>query len=156
FVPLDGRTPAAAPRVLVDGIEGAGVFTFSSDGKSLAYTRRVASRLLWLVTLDDPAAADPRPHARPLPPGPGPKVLAGISPDGTRVAYVGVDGKRVMFFVQPLDGVVPRRVFGAELDDLDLAWSPDGDKLAFLDAHGIGTVAIADGHVTSAPMPSLT
>ena len=72
----------------------------------------------------------------------------GVSPDGTRLAYVS-EGK---LMVVGIGGGEPQQVYaGTASDDQAPAWSPDGGKL-LIDATDPGVLDVATGALT--PLPS--
>ncbi len=54
-----------------------------------------------------------------------------VSPDGTRIAFVGRDGDNRDVYVVNTDGTGLRRLTAAPGDDDQPAWSPDGTRIAF-------------------------
>ena len=64
-----------------------------------------------------------------------------ISPDGSLVAYIRVDGQganaKSKFVVQKLGGGSPIQEILASGDNINLSWTPDGHALSYL--HTIGS-----------------
>jgi len=103
----------------------------SPDGTEVLYLRRfndiMSDRTLshvWRVNLDgtghEPLLADHHSYASPR-----------WSPDGTRIAYMVQRDKRTALFVQYLSSGREALIGTFEESPTDLAWSPNGDALAF-------------------------
>ncbi len=120
-----------SPETLVYGLTPAADPAISPDGASIVYTRTVTSREtgkaathLWLIgrngtgrrqlTFSGSANGSPR-----------------FSPDGTELAFVSDRVERAGIFVLPLAGGEAREVTRYPTPIADLAWSPDGTRLAF-------------------------
>jgi Tol biopolymer transport system component len=58
-----------------------------------------------------------------------------FSPDGTMIAYNGDVGGVRQIFISNVDGSTPRRVTEGSADDIQAAWSPDGEVLWFVRSH---------------------
>jgi serine/threonine-protein kinase len=71
-----------------------------------------------------------------------------ISPDGSRMVFVGQAGERasgaLQIFLRSLDELVARPVPGTE-DALQPRFSPDGESLAFIEARGIAALPLSGG-----------
>jgi len=146
FVPLTDGRPSGQLQRVVGAHEAYVPFSITGDDKTMAYTRFQLPRKLWTVTLSGANAADPMPRARLLLADFVPKVLCGISPDSTQIAYLGLDGQMGTLFVVSLMGGTPRRLLRGEWESLSAAWSPDSQTLAFVDGDGISAVSARDGH----------
>ncbi|MDA1017000.1 MAG: S9 family peptidase [Planctomycetota bacterium] len=104
----------------------------SPDGKHVVYVRNAmdimtdrAISTLWV------AATDGKAH-RPLTTGSRHDQSPRWSPDGTRIAYVGKDGDRSHVFCRWIaSGETARMTGNLTETPMDLAWSPDGEWLAF-------------------------
>jgi serine/threonine-protein kinase len=72
----------------------------------------------------------------PTPDGPGPQTLFDVHPNGTQIAYIGVDPNdtadtpETAIYVRDLDSARPRRLEGTE-HAKRLSYSPSGDQIAF-------------------------
>jgi eukaryotic-like serine/threonine-protein kinase len=75
--------------------------------------------------------------------------MAGVSPDGSRIAYVGVEGAVRGVYVRGLDDFATVRVRGTDTVSDCCAFSPDSRSLVFGLADGsVKKVSLADGLVT--------
>jgi Tol biopolymer transport system component len=75
--------------------------------------------------------------------------MAGVSPDGSRVAYIGVEGAVRGVYVRRLDDFATVRLRGTETVSDCCAFSPDGRSLVLGLADGsVIKVSLADGLVT--------
>jgi eukaryotic-like serine/threonine-protein kinase len=106
----------------------------SPDGKSVVYSVLSASDSLAhiaRISIDGGAPVD---LAR------GNVFNPAISPDGTLVAYVRIDGQgasaKVKFVVQKLEGGAPIQEIPASGDNANLGWTPDGHALTYLHTAG--------------------
>jgi hypothetical protein len=147
---FDLRHPRGALRVAGDGVPGFESLhpieqrTLAIDGRLLAFSAQDgAGDRLWVRPWSRRATPEKRPPALALgelrevaatPPGGGRFVQItdpAFSPDGTRLAFVGVppDGKRDVFVV-PVAGGEARRLTDDYWSERDLAWGPDGILLA--------------------------
>jgi Tol biopolymer transport system component len=120
---LTGPSAAVLEGVLNDSFSGAGFFAVSSAG-SLVYapgaSHLSARRLVWVDRSGrrSPITSARRPFASPR-----------VSPDGRRVALF-LEETAVNIWVYELARDILTRVsFG--LDDHNVAWSPDGTRIAF-------------------------
>ena len=87
--------------------------------------------------------------------GPGTIVVASLSPDEKRLAFIRHDTSRTGLFVANLDGSNERQLVGREQPDHlypTVAWSPDGKTLGFGDgtyrsgdSSGVSAVAVEGG-----------
>ena len=75
--------------------------------------------------------------------------VAGVSPDGSRVAYIGVEGAVRGVYVRRLDDFATVRLRGTDTVTDCCAFSPDSRSLAFATADvGVEKVSLADDLVT--------
>jgi hypothetical protein len=74
--------------------------------------------------------------------------MLALSPDGSRVVYVGRSGSAWQLFVRPLDRFELQPIAGTE-GASDPVFSPDGQWLGFFSASKLKKVAVAGGPVTT-------
>jgi Tol biopolymer transport system component len=107
----------------------------SPDGKSVVYALQSASDSLAHITRISIDGGSPVDLAR------GNVSNPAISPDGSLVAYIRVDGQganaKSMFVVQKLEGGAPIQEIPAPGDNGNLDWTPDGHALTYL--HTVGS-----------------
>ena len=155
-------TPRGVPETLLTGLEvsnyaGPRRFSISGDGDRLVYAKGGEFANLWTVDLDQGEGAEVRPLTRGTAMNTWPK----LSPDGTRVVYVGGRaGARDLFSI-PAAGGAPRRLTFLEAVHSEPAWSPDGSVVAgVLNRDGRAHLFIVDldapseVRVLDGPMPS--
>ena len=114
----------------------------------------LTAALIWLrVTPSAPAASFTAPHRATillpagvtLPLNIAPADRLAISPDGARLAFVGVAaGRRMMLWLQSLNDESARLVEGSEGASAPF-WSPDSRTVAFRQASQLMTLNIAEG-----------
>ncbi len=138
YDPLPDLPPPLTPEDLY-GFRFLADAQLSPDGARIAYAVRTIDReknayrsAIWLVPFDGSAPG------RQLTSGPGQDALPRWSPDGRRIAFVSdragepeAKKKPRNVFVLPLGGGEARQLTSFEEDCADLAWSPDGRRLAF-------------------------
>ena len=97
---------------------------FSSDGQWVAYVT-VPQGTLWRSRIDGTERLRlTSPLAR--------AALPRWSPDGKQIAYVVVEpGKPWKIFLVPVEGGKPRALLSENLPEIDMNWSPDGNKMIF-------------------------
>ena len=106
--------------------------SLSPDGAWLAYSRAVIDRKSMKERSHLVLASIPDGEHRPLTQGSS-DTAPRFSPDGTQVAFVRPDERgRKQLWVIPLDFGEARRVTGVEGGVGDIAWSPDGGRIAFV------------------------
>jgi Tol biopolymer transport system component len=138
-------------------------------GRATAWRQRVAdplvitlavamvaamSALAWILLTRGETGSAPQPRARftlDLPPGAslnidGPGNSLALSPDGSRLAYVG--GPSARLFVRHLDSLTPQPLAGTEQAN-NPVFSPDGRWIAFFSRRGIERLPVGGGPVTT-------
>jgi dipeptidyl aminopeptidase/acylaminoacyl peptidase len=152
-VPSTGGTP----RQITDGSWNDGAPAWSPDGKTLYFSGLRLPDADYHLRESEVYAVDvASKQVRQLTHRHGPDHSPVVSPDGRRIAYVGVDSSHWTYSVQKLyvmgaDGSAPHAVEG-DLDrsPSDVTWAPGSDGVYFTVAdHGVHDVFFADleGHV---------
>lgn len=68
-----------------------------------------------------------------------------VSPQGTHLAYPGSDENRTTINLRSLDSLATATLVGSRADPWNLAFSPDGERLAFLTGRRLQTVSAGGG-----------
>jgi Tol biopolymer transport system component len=128
--PADDTLPAFQPMD-VFALQWADRPQLSPDGTRIVYERTffdlqkdVRRSNLWLID------ADGR-RRRPLTTGATRDGQAEWSPDGTRIAYVALDGEKPQIHVRWVDSGAVARITQLTESPGALSWSPDGELIAF-------------------------
>jgi len=84
-----------------------------------------------------------------------PVAVPRYSPDGKWIAFFRFEDGGRDIWIAPADGGAEARVIDDPADDLQPAWSPSGDRLAFVSARGgrsqIWTVGVSNGRTVGEP-----
>jgi Tol biopolymer transport system component len=148
---MTGPAYPVVDDVLHDSFEGAGQFAVSRNGTMVYAAGASLSPLRRLVWVDRGG------RRTPITPSPGSYSSPRVSPDGSRIALFQGDLSLSLWVYSLGQGTMTRISFGS--DDHDVAWSPDGQRVAFESGRdGIHQVYVrpADGsgedrQVTSGP-----
>ena len=135
--PASTQTPKPFTADAIFQLEFADDPRISPDGTRIVYVRTSndiqsdrARRSLWIVNSDGS-------DHRPLITGPGDYTSPRWSPDGTRLAYIEIgEGERQAHIVGLKNGET-ETLTDAALSPSDLAWSPDGQFVAFTAPVGV-------------------
>jgi len=138
YIAPDGR-PRGAPEILQTGLSGPDGLRITSDGRKLVYTKWQTRVNLWVAT-------GSREHhhftTTQLTHGTAYKTGGRLSPDGRLIAYVQHEQDRGDVFVLGIEGGTPRRVTSSGTATSTPAWSPDGQRLAFVGTAGGGRAKV--------------
>jgi serine/threonine protein kinase len=130
---ISATRKGAEPEVLADGLQTGEFFTLSSDGARLAYTREDDHSNLWKVEL--PAAGkSARPEISRVTSSTSFYGGPSFSPDGHWIAFaLGPNPDETNIFKMPVAGGEPVQLtFFEGAKAASPAWSPDGERIAFL------------------------
>ena len=129
--PLLQAAPPAFQPMDVFALQWADHPVLSPDGKQIVYERGFFDTMkdqrrsnLWLIDVASGAQ-------RPLTTGAVRDGQAAWSPDGRRIAYVGMDGDKAQVFVRWVASGETARLTQLQQGPGNLAWSPDGRWIAF-------------------------
>jgi serine/threonine protein kinase len=165
-LPVDARKgrPTGRPDVLATGLEAWGAagdkrmatLSMSRDGQRVAYTRMVRYGNLNLTTLRATERDRALTNSTTL------KGSAVLSPDGKRAAYIEVlPGKGGdVWVIDVATGAARQVTFGGHNDlggvSQNIAWSPDGKRIALVDSSlNVGIIdAEGDGRITRYRAPA--
>lgn len=151
-------TPRPVTRFDRDDGQLVASLAFSDDGSRLVFVRGGGENA---AGTHPNAASDPRGVAQEIwtvgRTGLAERVAEGhspaLSPDGRTVAFVHKDSEKVTdVWLAPAGGGTPKRAIALMGDERELAWSPDGARLAFVSHRGthsyVGVYAPATTSVT--------
>src|SRR4051794_16787112 len=139
--------PAAAPGAVVNGAGSRRIPKAALIAAPLLALAFATGGWRWVATRPPDVSAW---RVRPLTAYSGLESMPALSPDGKLVAFVwnGDAGDNFDIYVKPIgDETLPLRITTDAAPDSSPAWSPDGDKLAFLRRVGNETrVMVASSH----------
>jgi Tol biopolymer transport system component len=119
-----------SPEPVTSGVSAtAQQFSFSADGKHLAYVSQIQSANIQRLPFD-PESGQVVGETEWVTRGSGLTWFPNISPDGRRLVY-GSRGPQEDLFVTLAGGSSPRRLTNDPYNDRMPRWSPDGKKILF-------------------------
>jgi Tol biopolymer transport system component/DNA-binding winged helix-turn-helix (wHTH) protein len=124
-------------------------------GTAVASTALVAGALLWLWRpTPDVRPAEPRP----LTSYPGSESQASFSPDGSQFAFVwnGADERNFDIYAQAIGAERPLRLTTDPAPDFSPAWSPSGERIAFIRTEEGGAARVLVIPATGGPEHQIT
>ncbi|MEN1727630.1 MAG: S9 family peptidase [Pseudomonadota bacterium] len=133
FLMADGHE--LKPRLQAEdlfGLQWASGVEISPDGERIVYVRAINDIMsdrtrsnLWVIDADGG-------NHRPLVSGPESASSPQFAPDGNRLAYLARSGEQTQLFVHWLDSGQTALVSNLTQTPSSLAWSPDGQSIAFV------------------------
>jgi dipeptidyl aminopeptidase/acylaminoacyl peptidase len=114
-------------------VPGDGPFSWSPDGRKIAFARRHnGSSQVYVMNADGSGVRRLTSRPRPRAGGSWNVFAGGWSPDGRKLALAAWGPRNVEIYVMNADGSGQRRLTRAAMfDHVAPAWSPDGRKIAF-------------------------
>ncbi|MFQ5641558.1 MAG: protein kinase [bacterium] len=127
--PSSGKAEAP-PEFLQTGIQTGRGFALSGDNKQLIYARGLNYSNLWLVSLNG-KKGNKGVQSKRLTTGTALKIGPRISPDEKTVAFIVGDRVQSNIFIMPIEGGEMRQITFSNSYKGSLAWSQDGQEIAF-------------------------
>jgi Tol biopolymer transport system component/DNA-binding winged helix-turn-helix (wHTH) protein len=151
LVKLSNLSQKLTSSVLMSGLETGDSFTLSADGSQLAYTRTLSFSNLWRADLPERGTAA-KVQLKPLTSGTLLYSDPNISPDGAWVAFTSGPNGKSNISKMAIDGGHPVQLtFFDTAMSASPAWSPDGQRIAFIcDQGGTPKVWVVSAHGSTA------
>jgi Tol biopolymer transport system component len=118
------------PEILQTGLQSGRRFALSGDNKRLIYARGLNYSNLWLVSFDR-RAGNKAVQSKKLTTGTALKTWPRISPDEKTITLIVGDQTQSNIFIMPINGGEMQQITFSNSYKGSLAWSPDGQEIAF-------------------------
>ncbi len=131
-VPIDERSGKllGAPEQITIPATYSGYFSFSRDGRHLAYAQAINQTNLQQVSFD-PGKGRIEARSSWITQGSRVATNPDLSPDGTRIVFDAIGDKQEDLFIIRRDGTSLRQITNDKHKDRSPHWSPDGREIVF-------------------------
>ena len=150
------RTDRRAVELVDDGPDECRIRSISSDGEHLLVSERRATG--WGITVISLGSGGESPTRTPWP-ADELMIKPDVSPDGRYVAYTSAISGRYEIYVRPFDSTVGGETQVSSNGGDNAMWSPDGQRLYFMqdtgNADSLMAVEFVTGAVPAGELPSI-